>query len=275
MMQAVRRTLARLWKSIRTFCAPPNALTVPVDLRLRMPEHISGEDLPPEDGEVVWAAVSRHGLVQGGITCPCCGGVAASKGEFEAIHETRMGEAVNCTACRAVLLASPDDDLDPVKPGQPYDGNTYHAFQRPPGWTPFQRTIDEPVRQDSWIVITTSELLPVNGVPTCLRGSEGRVMSICEGRATVALSGNSGFAGSDLGALLVDVPIAGVSVMLMSSFRAGDMVEVTRGPEAGTTGTVVSYRKGHLHIVTDTGAALDLPIERLRLIRRAAAATVS
>lgn len=56
--------------------------------------------------------VSRWALVEFGVSCPRCGGLAAQKGQFSKIIETTSGEAVQCadSSCRWLLMASPDTE---------------------------------------------------------------------------------------------------------------------------------------------------------------------
>ena len=107
--------------------------------------------MPKEDGtyesaesEVQWASVSRHGLLQQGITCPLCGLLVARTGDFAQIHETRYGEAIHCGGCKTVLLASPDDDVDPIAPGSRYDEEIYHRFALTSPARPMQRIRSKP-----------------------------------------------------------------------------------------------------------------------------------
>ncbi len=289
----IRSWLSSLWKSIRNCWTPRTTTLTPpsskpslrdpynprLDLRLRLV--IPGENgsIRYEEDTTKWGSVSRHGLLQAGIKCPYCGHVAAQTGKFDLIHKTRFGEAVNCAACLAVLLASPDDDIDPVKPGQDYDPSIYHTFVRS---TTARRigqrlTKADPLKGD-WIVIVTEQpvgTLSNPDVKTNFFGTEGRVDAIGpEGRYTVALGGNHGIggAGSDIGQGLggswAVFDRDQIAVMVQPILRARDTVRITQGPRIGQSGIVQSVNGSNVVLtdVHDCAAPLELPLERVQKV---------
>lgn len=225
--------------------------------------------IPKEDGSyesidtgVRWASVSRHGLVQQGITCPLCERLAAPIGDFSRVSDTPYGEAVGCTVCKAVLLASPDDDVDPVNPLNPYDETIYHKFARPtkPAPRPLQRIRSIPPSPGDWIVIITRHpYSPGAGhPPTDLFGTEGRVETVSGDTCVVAVSGNHGIGGagggvgSGLGGAWATISLKHVAVMVTPSLRVGDLVRIDSGDGAGLCGGITSIFKGKVEVETDT-----------------------
>ncbi len=255
----------------------------PYDPKLKMNLRVSWQGLDghaaSEQDNTKWGSVSRHGLLQAGITCPYCGREAARTGEFNRIHTTRFGEAIVCIHCLAVLLASPDDDVDPVKPGAQYDETIYHTF----AISGRQRTIGQklsgatPVLGD-WVVIVSKRLV-VGGTranptaPTNYFGTEGRVDSVLEdGRYTIALGGNHGIGGagsapeSGLGGSWGTFDRDEIRVMVLPILRAGDRVRIMTGPGCGQTGSIAVAGSGSVELVTESGAPMKLPIERVEKI---------
>lgn len=74
--------------------------------------------------------VSRWALVEFGVSCPRCGGLAAQKGQFSKIIKTTSGEAVQCadSTCRWLLFASPDTEHEDHK--LPFDAKAMYRFSR-------------------------------------------------------------------------------------------------------------------------------------------------
>lgn len=214
-----------------------------------------------------WYSVSRHGLVRQGIKCPSCGLLAAFEGRTDLIHETRLGEAVHCPGCKAILLASPDDDVDPVKPGEPYDRSVYHAFVRPAGKEATkQRVTSDPVQVGSTVVVVTKNpVMPINEgqTPAVMYGEEVRVERICDDGVVVQAFGNG--LGGGMATMWL-IPLAGVAVMVQPSLRPGDRLKVNRGPCAGQVGTFVRSLKGKITIETDTGVSVEVIIEHVEKI---------
>lgn len=175
-----------------------------------------------------------------------------------------------CSPCKRVLLASPDTDIDPIKPGEPYDEAIYHLFSRPEGWQPpRQRVIDREPAKDDWVAVLEKCLVEVNGVLQDINGAEGRVVSVKGDEVVMALSGNSGMAGSDMGAQLVTIPKKQAKVMPLVSLAVGNRVRVTRGTFRDRTAKIDSIKYGDCVLTFEgempTGAphTITLPIERL------------
>lgn len=259
----------RLLKWIRSWFHNPYDRKVALGYRLLDP---AGK---PLDTDVRLVSVSRHGLMQQGITCPSCGQLAASTGRYDLIHQAIFGEVINCPfrKCGTVLLASPDDDVDPVKPGALYDENIYHTFARSANSRPKQRvTSDAPVA-GSWVVIVSDTKRLFVEAPTAAAqsflGEEGRVEQVSEdGIATVAMSGNHGLGGDantqGLGGSHVLFPVADVAPMITPSLRVGDRVSILRGPDAGKCGTVAAIFRGKLTLaITPDQVIPDVPLERV------------
>lgn len=281
-MQILARTvtsLSSVWKSIlhwfkkRKKSAYDRELSVRVRLRL-----------PGEHGEVTeqakerWASVSRHGLVQHGITCPFCGHLAALAGRFELVHRTKFGDAVHCDQCKSILVASPDDDVDPVTPKKKYDEKIYHTFVRPAGVNSQGRqriTADIPKAGD-WVVIISHIPAPstASSTPIVLFGTEGRVEDVdAEAQtARVALSGNHGLGGagggvgSGLGGNWATFPLAHIAPMIQPSIRVGDAVKILRGEHAGKEAQIMEMYRGKLTLLTRDmlpGTISDVLIEHV------------
>lgn len=181
--------------------------------------------------------VSRHGLLASGVVCPLCKQVAARPGEYNKIVQTSWGEAVLCS-CRRMLLASPDDDVDPVTPGQRYDPEVYHRFVKPEGYRVRPQVLKRTPRVDDWVYISDYKA-SVNGQPEQdLDAGEGRVSAVDGQTATVELAGNAGIGGSGFGAQVIKIPIAHLKVMATPTLRKGDPVRIVRGDGAGREGTI-------------------------------------
>jgi hypothetical protein len=215
-------------------------------------------------------AVSRHGLVQQAITCPCCGPSAdLSALGFREVIETRWGEALVCPQCNAYLLASPDDDIDKVSTKKKYDESVYHKFVRPEARSdlPGQRTLRRAPDKGDWVVITEHISMPTTdgSPPQDLWSGEGRIedINLVDGTAKVSLGGVSGLAGSDYGGVFATLPLRALAVMATNTLRANDRVSVIRGPRRGETGAIRSITMGKPLVVFPDNSELEIPIERL------------
>jgi len=230
-----------------------------------------------------WGSVSRHGLLQAGIMCPYCGHAAARTGEFHLVHLTRFGEGVHCQACGAVLLASPDDDVDPVKPGTAYDPTIYHVFAKPAQRRRIGQRITGAVPQiGDWIVIRTERLVeltfqPTNALalpPVNYFGVEGRVDRISpDGTYLIALSGNHGIGGagsapgSGIGGAWAEFSKDEIAVMVMPTFKAGDKVRIIQGDMTGQTGVLDRIKDGRAMLQGIAGySSFELPMERIEKV---------
>jgi hypothetical protein len=205
--------------------------------------------------ELRWFSVSRHGLSQQGIICPGCGTLAARTLQFHLIHATPVGEAVHCFGCTSVLLASPDDDVDPVAPGQRYDESVYHTFARAPELVGAlgQRVSNEQVQVEDWVVIVDRS--------SPLFGSEGRVVGDVGEDVNVALSGNHGLGGAGsapgtgIGGDFRVFKRSQVAVMILPTLRRGDPVRILRGPDAGKTGVAAEVTHDRIKVLVDGSSA--------------------
>ncbi len=213
--------------------------------------------------------VSRHGLRLEGVSCPGCGALAAKRNAWRKVRQTKWGEAIQCP-CGKVLLASPDDDIDPVKPGAKYDASLYHTFQKPEGWTaPLPRLRSKLPQVEDWVYI-------LRGLPTVLigpsreegpsqdvTGAEGRVVEIRDdGYLLVALAGNSGMGGAGgMGGAYAWIPPEHAFITIQDSFRVKDLVRVVKGALAGRTGVISGLPGGARATVdlapTDQHAAIQ------------------
>ena len=204
------------------------------------------------------------------MRCTTCSEVVAQQGDWTKVITTAWGEAVFCSPCKKMLLASPDTDIDPIKSDAPYDEAIYHKFARPVGWeAPKQRVIGRPPVKEDWVAIQEKCLVEINGVLQDLNSAEGRVVSVEGDNVVVALSGNSGMAGSDLGAQLVTLPISLAKVMPFSSLAVGNRVRILRGEYRDKTGIVQSFKSGDCVVRLEgdhdghVAPSVILPIERL------------
>jgi hypothetical protein len=225
------------------------------------------------DGEVLersanaFVFASRHGLVSSGVVCPACNHRAAEPGQYGLIRDTIRGEAILCDNCKVLILASPDDDVDPVNPREHYDESVYHRFARRGDFRPRQRTTTAKPQVGDWVVIEKFKTIR-EGKDHDLDGAEGRVVSEGGTGFEIALAGNTGMGGSGMGAEIVSVPFANAFPMVLPSLRVGDLVRITRGPNKGAQGTIAAMHRGT--IMVETSGAVDLPlkvpIERLEKI---------
>jgi hypothetical protein len=213
--------------------------------------------------------VSRHGLQEHGVLCPACGQLAARPGEWDKVHPSdNHGEGIAC-ACGVMLFASPDDDLDPVKPGEKYDEAIYHRFVRHEAWKPARhRVAMRAVTLNDWVTIRGCTTTVFNrpddaqGVIHNLDGGEARVERIEETRAFIALAGNSGIGGSrDLGGAWAWVPLSCIHPMALPSIAIDDRVRVLRGPLKGSEGVVEQMNKGVISLRTDDHKLISANVE--------------
>jgi len=140
-----------------------------------------------------------------------------------------------------MLLASPDDSVDPVKYDEPYDEQVYHKFAREEGWTaPRQWVIKRVPLPQEWVVIGACTAM-IDGVQMDMMGAEGRVIRVDEEAQTadVALGGNSGYAGSDQGAQIQSFNLRDVMVMITPSLKKGDKIKMIRGAYKGIEGIIL------------------------------------
>lgn len=236
---------------------------------------------PIADSAVALAYVSRHGLSGAGVSCPVCGAQAARPNQWRKVRQTKWGEAILCS-CGKVLLASPDDDIDPVKPGDKYDEALYHTFHKPAGWRPpMPRIRSKRPELGDWVYIVRGLVTVMTGGerkegPTQdVAGAEGRITALLdEHTLEVALAGNSGFGGSDLGGTYAKIPVENAFVMIPEAIRPGDLVSVNQGQHKGRTGTLIqSLLRDKLGMQVSLAKSeqaaeltINLPIEHLELL---------
>lgn len=212
--------------------------------------------------------VSRHALCNEGIVCPRCGIRVAKPGQWNLIHEVERQadgsiwgeEGVCCTECNAFLLASPDDDIDPVKEGEPYDESVYHRFVRPSDWKPVAQKVfnKKPVDGD-WVAVRPGIEMKIDGVMMSMDKAEGRVRSIDGDIAKVELAGFSGMSRTEL----VDIDIHLIRPMVFESFVPGCSVRIISGKHEGRTGTLKSFNLGTIEVKLDDTTIVRIPQERL------------
>lgn len=233
--------------------------------------------------------VSRHGLEESGVICPKCGQQAVEPGDWTRLHvlekiernkdgditESWLEEAVCCWGCGSFLMASPDDDIDPVVQGEPYDRDIYHKFVRPENWKPpRQQTYDRTPTESEWVVIDPGVVALVTsaeaeeGQEQDLSNAEGRVMEIKDGQAKVKLGGMV-LPGKEQ---YVEVPLNKIKPMKFICFKRGSLVKVIRGEYRGLNGYVQSWRHGDLIIKLKginqpTQTQITIPQERVQLIQ--------
>ena len=190
------------------------------------------------------------------MSCPACQSLAARPGEWDKLHiSEKHGEGVACS-CGVMLFASPDDDLDPVKPGEPYDQAVYHRFVRPADWSAKRhRVVLREVRVGDWVTIrgiratVTARPDATLGEEQDLDGGEARVVALDNDRAHIALSGNTGIGGSsEFGGSWAWVPLTSIRPMALPTLVVGDSVRVTRGVFKGAEGTVIAMTRGVIEL---------------------------
>lgn len=252
-------------KTVRKIVGPPGMETQP-----------NGEPWGTSEGAVAY--VSRHGLQERGVTCPDCSTLVVAPADWSKVTMSPHGEVVHCLVCRKNLLASPDDDIDPVKPGEPYDEDKYHRFARPDGYVGVRpRTTTDPVRVTDRVLIEDYEhtLEPVDGEPTRTLSLDG-VMALVTGtdgqdKWRVALNADTGLGaagdGAGFGGSFVSVPKEKCFLIPDISLRTGDRVQVKpkKGAEVKPlTGRILRCSRGSADVRIEDGDLLtDLPIERL------------
>ncbi len=189
--------------------------------------------------------VSRHGLRGVGVSCPACGLLAAKGNQWRKVRSTKWGEAILCE-CGKVLLASPDDDVDPVKPGAPYDETVYHTFQKPDGWrSPMPRLRSTLPTIGDWVYIVRGSAQVHGGAERApggiqeVAGAEGTVVGKDGDRVEIALAGNVGMGGvGGLGGSFVHVPVSDAFIMITEALQQGNLVRILKGEHTGRTGTI-------------------------------------
>jgi len=225
------------------------------------------------DAAGIVAFISRHAL-DSDVSCPVCLGFASDPEPWRHVLQSeKYGEGIACVSCGAMLFASPDDDKDPVRPGEPYDESIYHKFHRPAGWTaPRQRTTTATPAIMDWVVIEgwTGEV-DTNGTKSVmvLNQSEGVIVAECEESYKIALGGNEGIGGAGsggqgtLGGVYAEVPWRHVFVMIQPHLRLGDRVQVRRGQWRKKSGVITAMVGGSLTIERDETdrLAIKVPIE--------------
>ena len=229
---------------------------------IRLP---GNHQLPESFREAKLAYVSRHGLWQAGLNCSNCHARVAEIGEFTKIQPTSRGESIPCLECGTVLLASPDDDVDPVSPAEKYDESVYHTFSRPPQQKRYQRMTSSLPAVRDWVVIVQYKS-KYGGRD--LDTAEGRVLSLADrdgvSCAEIALSGNDGIAGArDMGADIEWIPVTHVFPMIQSTLRVTDPVRFTRGHHFGVVGKLTECANGRAEVLVPSGSVIRCPIEHI------------
>ena len=205
------------------------------------------------------------------MICPRCKNQAVPSGDWDKVHviERRddsdggvwVEEAVCCTECGAFLLASPDDEIDPVREGEPYDQSVYHAFSKPPGWkAPGLRVFDREPEVGEWVAIRPHTQAVIEDAERVLNGCEGRVVSIADGKAKVEVNGFSGMMKSTLTELDLDR----IKPVVFDTLVPECSILVISGPHKGEMGTYVMSNKGTAEVRLDTGKTVRVPVERLK-----------
>ncbi len=247
---------------------PPTPLRV-TDAKDRPFKAPDGQDLNACEGGVAY--VSRHGFLESGVTCPICSAVAARPGDWHKISYTKRGEGVNCTSCHHTLLASPDDDKDPVKPGESYDENIYHRFARPfDHGVVRQRTVTDPPGRGDRVLIEVDADGPYADAHK-YDNQEANIIADEGELWRVALNGNEGIGGNaDLGGTFASIPKACVFKCADMSLRLKDQVQVLKADGAVDYAGVLTAMKEGLATVAPAGsktAPVDrIPIERIQKI---------
>lgn len=212
--------------------------------------------------------VSRHALLQDdGIVCPRCNARVAARCQYNLIHEVERSadgsiwieEAVCCTNCNAFLLASPDDEIDPVEEGKTYDESIYHRFARPEGWKPVaQRVFDRKPTVGEWVAVRPGIEMEIDGAMTSMDKAEGRVRSVDGNTAKVELAGFSGMNRTEV----VDMQIQSIRPMVFESYVPGCRVRIISGKYEGKEGTLKSFNLGTMEVKIGE-YTVKIPAERL------------
>lgn len=246
----LRKGPVKWWWPLVGFKSPYGHL-LPNRMRVRS----GGETLADSDKDV--ALVSRHSLLGSGIICPVCRHQAALPGEWDKVVQSIVGEGVFCI-CNRMLVASPDDDIDPVDIRKPYDESVYHTFARPKDFKkPVQRTIARtPVVNDHVLVADWSGV--VDGKSQRIVNGEADVLLIVGDTATVRLI--QGMTNTEV----LDLPLAALAVLELPTLAPGDKVTINRGPSKGVRGTIDRIKDGTVTFTLSDGQGpVDLPIEHL------------
>ncbi len=261
---------------------------------LRVENISGGQKVVSPDGEVVGSdvdcvSVTRHGFQENGVICVRCEKQAAEPGDWQKVcidskvkrvpEEDRKSpedwstdeweeESVCCPHCNAFLLASPDDDIDPLIDGEPYDKDTYHRFVRPEGWKPpRQRTLDRDAVKGDWIVVDDDISVEIDGVKCDVSRAEGTVDKVHEGAAYILMAGING---ASFGMAPAVIPVESVKVMIFDTIRPKDRVRILRGKGEGQEGVFAEARtSSNRHVVDvllDDGKLITTKIERIRKI---------
>lgn len=185
--------------------------------------------------------------------CPCCGALAAEPAAWHLVHSRRnrqgepIQEAVSCWDCGAFLMASPDDDKDPIRKGQPYDERIYHCFARPPGWTPpGPRLLTRAPREQDWVRIDDgTEGEDDSGKRVQLNQAEGALKKL-DPETQRALVAVSGFCADNCH--LYWVPVQTCRPMLFVRFHIGDRVRIRRGEHQGRFAKILEQDRAIMRV---------------------------
>lgn len=185
--------------------------------------------------------------------CPSCGEIAAEPGAWYLVHAKKnkqgepIQEAVSCWHCGTFLLASPDDAVDPVRIGEPYDEQVYHCFARPDGWTPpGPRLLKRPPREQDWVRIDDATLGEDDtGKQVRLQQAEGAIKKI-DADTQRALVAVSGFCADNCHTYWV--PVHACKPMLFVRYHVGDCIRIRRGPYRGEIGKILSQDRAIMRV---------------------------
>lgn len=195
--------------------------------------------------------------------------LAVEPGDWRRVHRIErpggiLEEAVCCWSCNHLLLASPDDDIDPLQPDEDYDVNVYHRFVRPLGWEPpRQRVLDRPPREGDWVIVWEHWTATRGKREVDFYNREGEVMSIDEDGVAAVRLGHRGI--SAQGREPIDIPSHRLRVMAFERYTVGTEVRIIRGTHTGRRGVVKDITDHTQLRVAIDGDLITLPQEHVEI----------
>jgi hypothetical protein len=159
-----------------------------------------------------------------------------------------------------MLLASPDDTIDPVVPGQGYDKEKYHRFVKPPQWHSQPEVLSRLAVVGDWVWFEPGAKVG----DRLLAGAEGRVLEDKGDLLVVRLG--SGFGQGSSNAQTVEVPKVMPKVMAFFRLQIGKPVKVKRGEWQGKVAMVLEFGQGMITIQVDN-TNTTVPVEWVQPIQ--------
>lgn len=145
----ILHAFSRLWEALRRWHyanRPPPRVVVP-----------GADPLSDAPGEHNSHFVSRHAIAESGLTCPSCKEVAAQRADFSGVRvDQRWNEVLQCGACGAWLIASPDTEHGDHL--LEYDQKIFHRFVRKTKAESLKEQYSEEVRETDQAALSVNRV---------------------------------------------------------------------------------------------------------------------